>query len=69
MADGELRPSAAMRLDDATLTVALRAAQWALDDIAHDLPTGRADTQRLRELAHGLETVAALLRTRSDLAS
>jgi hypothetical protein len=55
---GEAQPA----LDNAALAVALRSTQWALDDVAHDLPAGRADPDDLRQLAEVLEALAALLR-------
>lgn len=48
--------------DNAALAVALRSTQWALDDVAHDLPAGRADPDDLQQLAEVLEALAALLR-------
>lgn len=52
-------------VDGAGLAVVLRTAQWTLDDLAHDLPAGRATLARLRELAVVLERLSALLRERS----
>lgn len=51
----------------AELAVVLRAAQWSLDDLAHDLPAGRATPERLLDLATVLEQLAELLRTRSGV--
>jgi hypothetical protein len=44
------------------LSVVLRQTQWALDDVAYRLPSGRMSTERCEELAVILEQVAALLR-------
>jgi hypothetical protein len=51
-------------VDDATLAHVLRFAQWALDEAAHNLLSGRVPPRRLDELARGLEGVAGLLRAR-----
>jgi hypothetical protein len=56
--EGDVQPA----LDNAALAVALRSTQWALDDVAHDLPAGRADPDDLHQLAEVLEALAALLR-------
>lgn len=55
--------------DGAKLAVALRSAQWALDDLAHDLPAGRATPARLRELADALDALARLLHEHAGLSS
>lgn len=51
---------------DAQLAVLLRTAMWSLDELAYDLPPGRATPERLREVADGLEKVANILRQRAD---
>lgn len=62
---GPLVPAGGGPVDDVKLAHVLRFAQWALDDAAHELPTGRATARRLDELALGLETLAGLLRARA----
>ena len=52
---------AAQTSDDAALAVVLRQTQWILDDAAHGLPTGRFPTDKRRELASVLESLAVLL--------
>lgn len=47
---------------DKQLVVALRIAQWELDDVAHGIPSGHYDRKRLDSLADALETLADLLR-------
>lgn len=47
---------------DSQLAVLLRQAQWALDDVAHELPAGRATVGRRVEVARTLEAVAVVLR-------
>lgn len=47
---------------DTQLALLLRHAQWALDDAAHDVPAGRATSQRRAELAGSLEALAVVLR-------
>lgn len=54
-------------VDGAELAVVLRTVQWTLDDLAHDLPAGRATPQRLWELAALLEQLAVMLRARSGI--
>jgi hypothetical protein len=45
-----------------SLVVALRAAQWALDDVAHGVPTGRVTAQQWAELASNLDHLRDLVR-------
>lgn len=51
----------------AELAVLLRLVQWALVDLAHDLPAGREAPERLVALAEGLDQVVALLRSRAGI--
>jgi len=51
---------------DGQLAVILRTAQWAIDDLAHDLGASRATPDRIRELADALERVSVILRQRAD---
>jgi hypothetical protein len=44
------------------MTVTLRAAQWLLDDVAHDLPAGRVTPDRWTELAATLDQLTVLIR-------
>jgi hypothetical protein len=53
--------------DGAELAVVLRSVQWTLDDLAHDLPAGRATPQRMRDLATLLRRLAAHLDTASGI--
>ncbi|MGH3924897.1 MAG: hypothetical protein ACRDTT_18890 [Pseudonocardiaceae bacterium] len=48
--------------DHVTLAVLIRQTQWLLDDVAHDLPAGRASPEKGEELAVILESLAALVR-------
>lgn len=43
------------------LTVALRAAQWLLEDVAHDLPAGRVTPEKWTELDTALEFLRDLV--------
>jgi hypothetical protein len=52
--------------DDATLAVLIRQTQWLLDDVAHDLPAGRVTPAKGEELAGILESLAALIRQRTE---
>lgn len=54
---------------DGQLAVVLRSAQWALDDLAHDLGASRVNPARLREMAHALERIAVILRQRAKQGS
>ena len=47
------------------LTLALRAAQWLLDDVAHDLPANRVTPQRWAELDEALTYLHSLVRQQS----
>lgn len=51
---------------DAQLAVLLRTAQWALDELAYDLPYGRATPARLEEMADALEKITFILRQRAQ---
>lgn len=46
----------------ATCGVVLAGSQWALEDAAHDWPTGRATPQQREELAGILDALAAIVR-------
>lgn len=47
---------------EVALAVLLRTVQWHLDDVAHDLPAGRATAEQREELATSLEALAGLVR-------
>lgn len=47
---------------DRQLVEVLRRAQWALDDAAHHIPTGRYPADRCTSLAESLEQLARILR-------
>lgn len=47
---------------EVSLAVLIRLVQWNLDDIAHDLPAGRATVEQRAQLAANLESLAELLR-------
>ncbi|MGH3620320.1 MAG: hypothetical protein ACRDQ5_00820 [Sciscionella sp.] len=49
------------------MTVLLRAAQWKLDDVAHDLPAGRTTDYQCQQLAELLIELASLLLARTDI--
>lgn len=51
--------------DGAKLAVVLRSAQWALDDVAHDLPAGQCTSEQLRHLAETLARLSHALRAAS----
>lgn len=53
--------------DGAELAVVLRSVQWTLDDLAYDLPAGRATPQGMRNLATLLRHLAAHLDTASGI--
>ncbi|CAM00483.1 hypothetical protein A8924_1551 [Saccharopolyspora erythraea NRRL 2338] len=53
-----------MRNDDRALAVALRGAQWALDDAAYAIPSGQYGPHQCHELAGILERLAVVLRER-----
>lgn len=50
---------------DSQLAGELRATEWAMDDLANDLPAGRATAEQLNELADRLSGMAAVLRVRA----
>lgn len=54
-------------VDGAQLAVVLRTAQWTLDDLAHDLPAGRATPQRLVDLAVVLKRLAEMLQIQAGI--
>ncbi|MFI0468297.1 hypothetical protein ACH347_29800 [Saccharopolyspora sp. 5N102] len=54
-----------MRQQDRALAVALRGAQWALDDAAYAIPSGEYNSQQCHELAGILEQLALVLRDRA----
>jgi hypothetical protein len=47
---------------EVALAVLLRTVQWHLDDVAHDLPTGRTTIEQREALATSLEALAELIR-------
>lgn len=47
---------------DSQLAVLLLQTQWALDEAAHDFPTGRVTPTRCEELAVILESLAVIVR-------
>ena len=47
---------------NAALAVLLRQTQWALDEVAHDLPAGRCSSEDREALAVLLEELTAALR-------
>jgi hypothetical protein len=47
---------------EVALAALLRTVQRHLDDVAHDLPAGRATIEQREELATGLEALAKLVR-------
>jgi hypothetical protein len=55
----------AEREEDSRLAGELRTTQWACDDLAHELPAGRATPEQMRELADRLSGMAAVLRLRA----
>lgn len=52
--------------NDGQLAVLLRTAQWAIDDLAHDLGASRVTPERLVEMADALEKVSVILRQRAS---
>lgn len=50
---------------DSQLAGELRTTIWACDDMAVDLPAGRATPERMNELADRLSGMAAVLRLRA----
>ncbi len=55
-------PEPTTGVTDSQLAVLLRQTQWALDEAAHDFPTGRVTPTRREELAVTLESLAAIVR-------
>lgn len=49
------------------LTVLLRAAQWKLDDVAHDIPAGRYTTAQCQHLGELLIELGRLLCSHTGL--
>jgi hypothetical protein len=54
-----------MRQQDRALAVALRGAQWALDDAAYAIPSQQYSSQQCHDLANILEHLALILRDRA----
>lgn len=50
---------------DRQLIFALRAVQWAIDDVAQDIPSGRCSNRRLNDLADAMEHLVGILRQSS----
>jgi hypothetical protein len=48
------------------MTVTLRAAQWLLADIAHDLPANRVTQDQWGELSAALDQLSSLVREQAD---
>jgi hypothetical protein len=48
------------------MTVTLRAAQWLLEDIAHDLPANRVRPSHWAELAGALEQLSLLVHEQTE---
>lgn len=54
-----------MTAEDSRLAGELRTTEWACDELAHDLPAGRATPQQMLDLADRLSGMAAVLRLRA----